>query len=133
MREIEIEPKATGRRRPKIATAAEERFRALLGEWERGGDTMGTVAAKHGVSPTTLKWWRSELKRRDRERGHSATAPSTVELLPVRVTSPVPSPVTRATTFEVALCGGQRVLRIPPGFDAADVRALVEAVEGGPC
>jgi transposase-like protein len=87
------------------------------------------VAARHGVAAGTLRWWRSELKRRERGEGRAAEA---VELLPVRLTSPWPVR-SSSTTFEVALNGGRRVVRIPAGFDPADVRALVEAVEGGPC
>jgi hypothetical protein len=53
--------------------------------------------------------------------------------LPVRV-SPTPPACPRATkVFEVVLRGGERVLRVPAGFDPVDVRALVAAVEGVPC
>ncbi len=114
----------------KTKTAAvEERYRRMLKEWDESGETAAVVAARHGVAAGTLRWWRSELKRREGRQG-SVARPT--ELLPVRLTSPWPARCP-STTFEVALNGGRRVVRIPAGFDPAEVRALVEAVEGGPC
>jgi hypothetical protein len=122
MREIEVTSKA------KTKTV-EERYRRMLKEWDESGEKAAVVAARHGVAAGTLRWWRSELKRRERGQGRAERA---TELLPVRLTSPWPMRAP-STTFEVALNGGTRVVRIPVGFDPADVRALVEAVEGGPC
>jgi hypothetical protein len=128
MREIEIE--AASGARPALA-ATEARYRRMVAEWAQGNETAEAVAARHGIAAGTLKWWRCELKRRD--RGAARAVGSETELLPVRVTSPGSSTVPRTTAFEVVLCGGKRVVRIPGGFDPIDVRAVVEAVEGGPC
>jgi len=122
MREIEVTSKT------KTKTV-EERYRRMLKEWDESGETAAVVAARHGVAGGTLRWWRSELKRRERGQRRPARA---TELLPVRLTSPWPMRAP-STTFEVALNGGRRVVRIPVGFDPADVRALVDAVESGPC
>jgi transposase-like protein len=112
-------------------STTEARYRRLLEEWEQGEETANTVAARHGIAAATLRWWRSELRRRDRDR---AAPVGTATLLPVRVTTPWPSPASLPTSaFEVVLNGGRRVLRIPAGFSTADVRALVEALEGGAC
>ena len=128
MREIEIT--TPGKRIRPTPEATEARYRLLVEEWERGDDTMEAVAARHGIAAGTLKWWRVELRRRDRE---GSPAAATTALVPVRVTAPLPSSAPKTATFEVVLNGGRRVVRIPPGFDPADVRALVEAVEVGPC
>jgi hypothetical protein len=129
MREIEI--KATRVARPAVA-ATEARYRRMVAEWTQGNETAAAVAERHGIAAGTLRWWGSELKRRDRERAEVA-GESGAELLPVRVTAPWPSPAPRSAVFEVALRGGQRIVRIQPGFDPAEVRALVNAVEGAPC
>jgi hypothetical protein len=124
MREIELKGEAK-------TEAVEERYRRMLKEWDESGETAAVVGARHGIAGGTLRWWRSELKRRDRRRASVRPVQAT-ELLPVRLTSPWPARDPSAA-FEVALNGGRRVVRIPAGFDPADVRALVEAVEGGPC
>jgi transposase-like protein len=129
MRETKVNTTRDGR--PALR-ATEERYRQIVAEWTRGSEPVDAVAARHGIAAGTLRWWRSELKRRDRG-GARPAAGSVAELLPVRVTSPCPLAAAKAAVFEVALCGGQRVVRIPAGFDPADVRALVEAVEGVPC
>jgi transposase-like protein len=129
MREIEVVVEKT----KNGVTPAEERYRRMVDECARSGDTVAAVAARHGVAAGTFRWWRAELKRRDRIRA-GATPSRGAALLPVRVTTPWPSRVPAASAvFEVALSGGRRVLRIPTGFDPADVRVLVEAVESGSC
>lgn len=131
MREVENEVTLQRGGARRALPATEERYRRMVGEWTQGNESVEAVAARHGVTAGTLKWWRCELRRRD--RGAARAAASKAELLPVRVTSCGPSPSPRTTAFEVVLCGGQRVVRIPAGFDPIDVRAVVEAVEGGPC
>lgn len=105
-------------------TPAEERYRQALAEHARGA-SLDSLARRLGVKRTTLIWWRSELRRRDRQR--QATS---LPLLPVRVD---PQPV-RATapSLEVALRTGE-VVRVPPGFDADELRRLVVALERPTC
>jgi transposase-like protein len=131
MHEIEDDAARSGDGRPALPTT-EEKYRRIVAEWTQGNEPVEAVAARHGIVAGTLKWWRCELKRRDRG-GARPAAGIEPELLPVRVTSPCPPAAAKGTVFEVALRGGQRVVRIPAGFDPADVRALVEAVEGAPC
>lgn len=122
MREIEVAARKT---------PAEERYRRMARAVDEDGERLEEVALKHGIAPATLRWWRSELKRRDRAR---TAGTRTEALLPVRLTSPMPAAVTASRiAFEVALHGGRRLLRIPPGFDPAEVRLVVEALEDGPC
>lgn len=111
-------------------TPAEDRYRKLFAE-KRRSESLAALAARTGVAPGTLSWWRHELRHRDRARAESGTAMPA--LLPVRVlgASPPTAPA-RATIYEVSLAGG-RVLRVPSGFEPEAVRALVAAVEGASC
>jgi hypothetical protein len=54
-------------------------------------------------------------------------APVDPHFVPVGV---VPNPT--SPTLDVALLGG-RVVRVPPGFDPAHLRAVVAALEAQPC
>jgi len=36
----------------------------LVREWERSGTSAAAYAARRGLNPATLTWWRSELRKR---------------------------------------------------------------------
>lgn len=114
-------------------TPAESRYRRVFAE-RRKGEPWAALAARAGVAPGTLSWWRHELRRRDAARKRSGREGPA--LLPVRVVAPEPerpAPLPETHGYEVVLASGRRVLRVPAGFDPAAVRALVAAVEGAPC
>ena len=85
----------------------------LIDQWLAGGQTREQFAHEHGLNPTTLSWWRWKLGQREQlpqflavdvvdiEPGHAPDL--IVELARVRV-------------------------RVPSGFDAAELRRLVEAL-----
>jgi hypothetical protein len=77
--------------------------------WGRSGETCVAFASAHGLNPSTLSWWRWKLSL------------STSPFLEVVVVEPEPVP-----DFEVAV-GDVRV-RVPLGFDAAELRRLVAAL-----
>ena len=91
-------------------TPKEQRYRDAIAEHERGA-SIAVLARRLGVKPSTLVWWRYELKRRDRSRAEPGP------LLPVRVAQP--SAPSSPRDFELALPGGVQ-LRIPAGFDPCD-------------
>jgi transposase-like protein len=109
-------------------TPAEDRYRTLFAG-RKTGESLVALGARYGVAPGTLSWWRYELRRRDRARTGSRTA--VPALLPVRILDAAPT--RRATSYEIALSGGRRVIRVPEGFDPSAVGALVAAVEGASC
>ena len=115
--------------------ATEQKYRAVLENQARDGVSREEAAARAGIKPSTLTWWRSELARRDRERlGVGKT--SSPLLLPVRVRDVEPAawalrPAV-STPYEVVLVSG-RVVRVPRDFDTAGVQALVRAVEAASC
>ena len=97
-----------GRRR----SAAE--WRALVAEWRASGQSRGTFATVRGLSPRTLGWWAWRL---------GATAdpgPEFVELV-------VADAVEAAPPDLVVEVGVVRV-HVPVGFDARELRRLVDAL-----
>ena len=79
------------------------------------------VARQLGVKASTLKWWKSELKRRDRDR----------TFLPVKVVD-APRPAARVLPFEIEHPTGS-LIRVPPGFEGDDLTRLVRALEHARC
>ena len=59
-----------------------------VGELAATGDARG-IARRHGIRERTLKWWRSELRRRARDGEHTGASP---RLLPVVVKPPPATP-----------------------------------------
>ena len=101
--------------------AREQLWRKRLARWKASGLHLREFCDRAGVTPTAFAHWRKEIAARD-ARWADAAAPLFV---PVKVT-PHPGPL------EVALPGG-RVVRVPAGFDAAHLRAVIAALEGPPC
>lgn len=99
--------------------ARERLWRKRLARWKTSGLKVGAFCEREGVTPTAFAHWRKEIAARDARRA-AAVEPLFV---PVRV---APGPL------EVGLPGG-RVIRVPPGFDTAHLRAVVAALGGPPC
>jgi len=59
-----------------------------VGELAATGDARG-IARRHGIRERTLKWWRSELRRRARDGERAGARP---RLLPVVVKTPSAAP-----------------------------------------
>lgn len=87
-------------------TPAEGRYRRLFAE-RRKGESWAALAARDGVAPGTLAWWRHELRRRDAARKRSERGGPA--LLPVRVVATATlapsSPSPDAHGYEVVLLG----------------------------
>jgi len=75
------------------------------------------------VTPTAFAHWRKEIRDRDAR----AAATNQPAFVPVHISPSFASPV-----LELSLPSGQ-VIRVPPGFDPALLRALVAALEAQPC
>jgi hypothetical protein len=76
------------------SAAKEAEWRRVIKEWRESGETLPDFAAERGLSRWTVRWWCTELKKRDAERsraGKSAEgAPGAAldaggRLVPVRV------------------------------------------------
>lgn len=136
-----------GRRASGSPTTTEIEYRRLLDAHEGSAETLRELADRRGVPYHRVRWWKSELARRDRLRaggsgGASACAEppaKRVAFVPVRLVPggdrdeqrDVP-PATWAAAYEVRLRGGRRV-RVPSGFEPSTLTALVAALEAVPC
>lgn len=93
-----------------------EQWASLVAGWRQSGLTANEYGTRHGVSPKTLGWWGSELKRRDGKRGVSTrhggrkADPVRLEFVPLTVaeSSLVRSrlSVTHESGFTVVIEGG---------------------------
>ena len=90
-----------------------EQWRELVEEWLASGLARQVFARSRGLSPVTLGWWRWRL-------GIEADRP------PVFLDVIVAEPVTVAPDLVVEI--GQLRVRVPSGFDARELRRLVDAL-----
>lgn len=110
-------------RRPKTRDELAGWYEELLREQRTRGASISEVAAQAGVTPTTLYAWRRRLRA---GQGKEST-PRTGGLVRVRVQQgdqerrPTPPPLV------VRLADGRSV-EVPHGFDADELRRLLDAV-----
>lgn len=103
-----------------MSGGAAVRWRELIDAQERSGLGVAEFADQHGLNPATLYWWRSRLQRAER---------SAARIVPIEIVGrDVRAAVGTGKHFEIELAGGRR-LRIPPGFDAAELARLIRALE----
>lgn len=118
-----------------MKTARARQMRRVLARWERSGLTQREFAARNGLTPTTISWWRHVFRRAaegeqpSRSNGSARRAPGTGgrDASFVEVTLPAPAD-SGSAGFEVVLRTGH-VVRVPARFDAAALRAVVAALE----
>jgi transposase len=117
----------TGRRR---AWTAAQKARIVAESYECG-ETVSTVARRHGLTPQQLFGWRRDAGRRAEDgagKSGSAFAPVIVEAdqpcsdVPIALAQPNGSPV-----IEIVI--GAATIRLLPGTDAATLRTVLRAVK----
>lgn len=77
------------RRGARRSPEKEAGWRKVIRDWRESGETLREFAKGRGISPWTIRWWCSELRKRDVERKTSATV------------AEVPSATTRAARSPV--------------------------------
>ena len=112
--------------------STEQKYRRLIARAD-AGEPIIELAAEAGVKPATLRWWRSELRRRDREQGsvpkrRKEIAGDLPRFLPVRLSAPSEA---AATPIELITDRGRVVLR--PGFDEGTLARLLAVLERASC
>jgi hypothetical protein len=138
--------------RPHLRDPKLEQFwRATLAKWTASGLNIRDFCQRHKLGEPAFYFWRREIAARDgtpvaartppakstAARRSSAPAP-TPEPTPRRAAPRAPRPsfvalrVVPDTPLELVLRSGL-VLRVPPGYDAGHLRAVVAALEGQPC
>lgn len=119
-------------------TPREREVRTLLAELSTSGLTLAKFCEQRGIPRGTLSCWRTVIRRRDAARA-GGTAQATVtgataapRFVRVRVRSPRPVATAVASPLEVIVPGGATI-RVPVGFDAATLTALLGVLEAGRC
>jgi hypothetical protein len=92
--------------------------------WEVSGLSAAAFAARARISAKSLVWWRWKL----RSSPHVAPAPA-LDFLPVRVVDMRARPPSASGLIEIALPNG-RVVRVPAGFDAAELERVLAIATG---
>lgn len=117
----------------------EQYWRRTLARFASSGLNIRDFCSRHRLAETAFDFWRREIAARDREPGRPAVAPKprpTSRPTPRRTPSPRPTfgpvRVVPDRPLELVLRTGHLV-RVPPGYDPAHVRAVVAAVEAGAC
>ena len=95
--------------------ATRSKWQSLVARQVRSGKSVRQFCSEEGLSPATLFWWRSKLK--SREASH---------LIPVTVVD-APSPMPPSVeAFELSI--GNATLSIPHGFDAEELRRILQVL-----
>lgn len=100
-----------------------EWWSARVAEFAATGDARA-VARQHGVRERTLIWWRSELRRRQREAGTPAAVP---RLLPVVVGRGAPLPAGACGGIELVVELGRARVTVRGVLTAKQLAAVVTA------
>lgn len=119
-----------------------ERFwRKALRRRERNGLTVRAFCREEGLTESAYYFWRSELRKRDGDRGSSSARRRDCRRVPQQVRrSPTFASVTVAdavfadqtTPIEIVLGGDVRV-RVGRGFDPRALREVLGVLEAGAC
>jgi len=105
-----------------------EQWASLVAGWRQSGLTASEYGRRHGLSPKTLGWWASELKRREGQgrglkQGGRKTVERRAEFVPLKVAEPSPRrgglSVTHDSGFTVVIEGE---------VDAGALAAVLSAV-----
>jgi transposase len=106
-----------------MATRAE--WAGRVARWEASGLSAAAFAARERIDAKRLVWWRWKLRSTP-----PASSAAAIDFLPVRVLDAQPARPSPAGPIEIALPNG-RVVRVPAGFDAADLERVL-AIASGP-
>lgn len=97
-----------------MANRSREEWRELVWQWEHSGQTKQSFARATGVNAKTLGWWAWKLRR-------EVARPVFLEVVVEE-----PATATVAPDFEIEVEGIR--VRVPLGFDGAELRRLVDAL-----
>ena len=117
---------------PREPTLREREMAESLARARAEGRSHAELAEQLGVALDTVKWWTWRIgarARNGRSRRRKAApkpappqgGPERTSFVEVRVAHRRPQP------FEVVL-GGDKTIRIPAGFDAAELRRLIQVL-----
>lgn len=117
MRKPDLDERPSGR--DELAV----RYAEMLAAQVASGMSLRGYALQHGISPWTLYSWRRRLGN---PRPRSSAAASPPRLVELTLTPPADTP---REHLVVRVCADRRSIAVPRGFDPAELRRLVEALE----
>jgi hypothetical protein len=94
-------------------------------QWQRSGLDAASFAAREGVKPEQLRWWRWHLGLGPRARRAPAQAPFVEVVLPGASKQQVPA----QEGADIELFIGQRRVLVKRGFDAQSLRRVLAVLE----
>jgi transposase-like protein len=111
----------------------ERLWRGILRRWDSRKQTVREFCAEHGVSEPSFYSWRRIIAERDEQAAArlNSTTPAANDpptFVPVQVVAGPPA----APMLEVVVVPN-RIVRVPPEFDAATLRRLLTLLEEGSC
>lgn len=112
--------------RAATTSAAEARWAKRVERLERSGLSIRTFAAREGLKPGSLSFWKWKLAGRCGREQRATEAVAPVRF--VELTAKAAPSAAGTAGFEVVLASG-RAVRVPGGFDAAELTRLVEVLE----
>lgn len=138
--------------RPHLRDPKLEQFwRAALAKWVTSGRNIRDFCRQHRLTEPSFYAWRREIAARDgtpiaapthatptASTRRTSTPSRAAAPAPRRSSAPAPRPsfvalrVVPDTPLELVLRSGH-VVRVPPGYDAAHLRAVVAALEAASC
>jgi hypothetical protein len=136
------EARANGAGRVAAAKRREDHWRGVLAEQRTSGLSHSEFCRWKAISMNAYFWWKREIPRREAERAKArvqgkeraeARKLPRPSLVPVRI-RPLPGvgSLEGDRPFEVVL-RGSRVIRVPIGFHAEELRRLVAVLEDASC
>lgn len=108
-----------------VTSAAAARWGKRVERLERSGLSVRTFAAREGLKAGSLSFWKWKLAQGQRPRAAPVSPIKFVELTAAPAVTVAPA---AGAGFEVVLRAG-RTVRVPAGFDAAELGRLVVALE----
>jgi transposase len=114
---------STGRPKRRIFTAAEKA--KIVAESFESGRSVCAVARRHGLMAAQLFAWRrnARLRREEEALGAGRAQPLGLEFAALAAE---PQPATQMTPIEIEI--GATIVRVPQGFDAATLKAVLQAL-----
>ncbi len=126
-------------RRSMSRSRGREGWREIVGDLSRSGLSVARYARKHGLSASTLAWWRWALRVQPADRPHAGQrrparaqrAEPRMSFVPVSVVADEAA-ADDGGDLHVVLAHGRRI-DVRAGFDSATLSRLVQVLESMPC
>ena len=103
-----------------------KQWRGWIQQWQASGKTAEEFGREHGVSASTVYWWRKELGRQLPAVRANVQSPS-IAFVQLPLKAAVMNGA-RGESLEVVLRGERRV-RVPDSFSAQTLQAVMRALD----